>query len=669
MIQNSTASNEGRVLVVEDSSTTLKLIERYITEKNFDVDLAMDGYEAIAKIESGIEYDTVLLDVMMPKMNGFEVCQIIRKKYSLFELPVLFLTALRETDELVQGFEAGGNDYLPKPFKRDELIARIKTLVKLKKLTKANSVLQEAILIKNNSLGKLRMEIAERNRIERELIRAKEAADDANHFKSEFIANMSHEIRTPMNAILGFSELLKKRLSDEKNLQYADAIISSGKSLLALINDILDLSKIEAGRIELEYDTMDLKQLITEIRQIFALKVSEKGLELVVEYSEDMHDFIILDESRIRQVLLNLVGNAVKFTEKGSITLRIRKYNFDESSKTGNVEISVIDTGIGIADDQKEIVFEAFRQHKGQSVKAYGGTGLGLTISKRLIEMMDGKIALESTVGAGSAFIITFENVKFAEQIGAIEKKLDEENYDVIRFRGGRLLVADDNENNRELIHEYLSDSSLDLVFATNGKEVVNLADLYSPDLILMDLKMPEMDGFEAFNVIKANEDNDRLPIVALTALAMKSDVNRIMDSGFNGFVSKPIKKETLIKELMRFFEYDRIETEAAMTGSAEKATQSTTDEIPPDLLDMAIKKLENEFKPMIDEVKETLMIGQIKELALTLAAFGREISSGTIEKFGERLASQCDGLMLNEIMTSLDDFDQLIGKIRGIAS
>ncbi len=664
MIQNSAASNEGRVLVVEDSSTTLKLIERYISEKNFEVDLAMDGYEAIEKIESGNDYDTVLLDVMMPRMNGFEVCQIIRKKYSLFELPVLFLTALRETDELVKGFEAGGNDYLPKPFKRDELIARIKTLVKLKKLTKANTVLQEAILIKNNSLGKLRMEIAERNRIERELIRAKEAADDANHFKSEFIANMSHEIRTPMNAILGFSELLKKRLSEEKNLQYADAIISSGKSLLALINDILDLSKIEAGRIELEYDTMDLRQLITEIQQIFALKVGEKGLDFIVDYSEDMHDFIILDESRIRQVLLNLIGNAVKFTEKGSITLRIRKSDFDEATQSGNVEISVIDTGIGIADDQKDVVFEAFRQHKGQSVKAYGGTGLGLTISKRLIEMMDGSIRLESTVGVGSSFIITFNNVKFSEQVGAISQNEDNENYDAIRFRGGRLLVADDNENNRNLINEYLSDSSLDLIFAKNGTEVVNLADLYSPDLILMDLKMPEMDGFEAFNVIKANESNESLPIVALTALAMKSDVKRIMDSGFNGFVSKPIRKETLIKELMRFFEYDRIETEEPRTGDAERSDQGSMDAIPDGMLESAIQKLENEFRPMVNDVKETLMIGQIKELAVSIAAFGKEISSGSVEKFGNKLASQCDGLMLNDIIVSLDEFEQLIGNI-----
>ena len=251
--------------------------------------------------------------------------------------------------------------------------------------------------------------------------------------------------------------------------------------------------------------------------------------------------------------------------------------------------------------------------------------------------------------------------------LGAIAHGEDTENYDAIRFHGGRLLVADDNENNRNLIDEYLSDSNLALIFAKNGTEVVNLADLYSPDLILMDLKMPEMDGFEAFNVIKANEANGSLPIVALTALAMKSDVKRIMDSGFNGFVSKPIKKETLIKELMRFFEYDRIETEESESAKPEIAGSSASDSIPAEMLAMAIQKLENEYRPLVNDAKETLMIGQIKELAVSIAVFGREISSGTLEKFGDKLGTQCDGLMLNDIMVSLDEFEQLIDKIKSM--
>jgi signal transduction histidine kinase len=257
---------------------------------------------------------------------------------------------------------------------------------------------------------------------EQALLEAKEAADRANRAKSEFLANMSHEIRTPLNSVIGFSELLASQVRDPRQQNYLSAIQTGGRSLLTLINDILDLSKIEAGRLEINPEPVNLKLLIEEVRQIFAMKVNEKHLEFFVDIDPDIPDALFLDEARLRQVLLNLVGNAVKFTDTGHIAIKAQVvksetgYSTPEtrnSSPTSSVQppvssirLQIEDTGIGIPEDQIDSVFESFKQQDGQSTRKYGGTGLGLTITKRLIELMNGQISLQSTVGNGSVFEI-----------------------------------------------------------------------------------------------------------------------------------------------------------------------------------------------------------------------------------------------------------------------
>jgi signal transduction histidine kinase len=241
---------------------------------------------------------------------------------------------------------------------------------------------------------------------------AKEAAEVANRTKTEFLANMSHEIRTPMNAILGFAELLTLRVNDEQSRDYLRGISSSGSVLLSLINDILDLSKIESGRLDLGFDIIDPRMLCEEIRQIFSLRAEEKNLAFLMMINPDLPESLLLDETRIRQILLNLVGNAIKFTEKGSVSIRIDCQPVDGREEAVKLVIEVQDTGIGIPLEEQEAVFEAFRQREGQSSRKYGGTGLGLTITKRLVQMMGGIISLESEEGKGSTFRVTLGRVQ-----------------------------------------------------------------------------------------------------------------------------------------------------------------------------------------------------------------------------------------------------------------
>ncbi len=373
--------------------------------------------------------------------------------------------------------------------------------------------------------------------------KAKLEAEQANRAKSEFLANMSHEIRTPMNAILGFTEILESKITDKTYLRYLSAISSSGKALLNIINDILDLSKIEAGKMELQFVPVNLFSLLREVVQIFNHKTSEKNISLILDVEPTIPKVVYLDDVRFRQILFNLVGNAVKFTDNGYVQLSVTMEEINSENQTVNLVVKVHDTGIGIPEEQIEKIFEAFEQQKKQNLNKYGGTGLVLTITSRLVKMMGGKISVTSTPGEGSCFTVLLENIEIGSLVET-DEKVSETNISEIVFEPAKVLIADDIPHNREVIMSFLKNFEFEIYAATNGKEAVKMAERFKPDLILMDLKMPLMDGYEATSIIKSDENLKKIPIIAFTASATKEEKEKILAAGSTIFCGNPSLKK-----------------------------------------------------------------------------------------------------------------------------
>lgn len=361
--------NSSTVLVIDDNPVNIKVVANILKKNGMNVIVTLDGKKGIEMAKAKIP-NLILLDIQMPEMDGFEVFEKIKETEELCGIPIIFLTARNDDETIKRVFEIGAADYLQKPFSEMELIARTNTQLKLKS---SELKLKEALI----------------------------NTEKANQAKSDFLANMSHEIRTPLNSIIGYSEILLEEESDFKKLEKLNTVVTSGKHLMGIISDILDFSKIEAGKLEFDYRPFSIKELFEKMREMFELVRKKKSIKFNIVGAEHFPDMVIGDEQKIEQVLINIINNAFKFTEKGDITL-------EAEYKDSIAIINITDTGIGIPQDKQDRLFSAFQQAESDISRKYGGTGLGLAISKSIIRMMGGEIEFESIEGEGTTFKIYF---------------------------------------------------------------------------------------------------------------------------------------------------------------------------------------------------------------------------------------------------------------------
>ena len=511
------------------------------------------------------------------------------------------------------------------------------------------------------------MDITDIKQVQEQLGLAREEAEMANKAKSAFLANMSHEIRTPMNAIMGFTELLLNSMPDEGHRKYLETIRSSGRTLLNIINDILDLSKIEAGKLEFQPETTNLFVLVKDVQQLLAAKYNDKMLTFIVGISPDVPERIKIDGTRMRQILINILDNAFKFTNKGFVKMTLTVTGESVNHKGGSpayidLFFEIEDSGIGIPRKFREAIFEPFEQINIAYKNKPLGTGLGLTITKKLVDMMHGEITVTSHMNKGSKFTVILPHIEVSKSEPKVAKEQIIPDGSLIHFDQGTILIVDDVEDDRLYLTSVLKDTGLRIFEAANGLDALQLIKEIHPDLILTDIRMPGIDGYELLRKIKSNPGLGSTHVVAITALAMKSDLKTMDDARFDGTLIKPIHPETLYSELIRHLPY-------SITGQKKKRQPVPVR----DYLEMPsieersrlIGLLEGEINVIWMGFKEQQPLEEVEEFGVRIKALAHQYHYGDLARYSDKLIDACWRFDVDDMLRILEKYPTLITDLR----
>ena len=504
----------------------------------------------------------------------------------------------------------------------------------------------------------IQADISAQKKLENELIKSKENAEKASKAKSEFLANMSHEIRTPMNAVLGISEALYYKLDSSQHQKMLGSVLSSGKLLLSLLNDILDLSKIEAGMLELSPHPTNLIGVVEEIKLLYNEKVKTEKVDINIFTSGNFPASIILDELRIKQVIFNLVGNAVKFTHKGYVNIGL-DYSTTKN-KLGELIITIEDSGIGIPEAQQKLIFQPFKQAE-LSGGRFGGAGLGLSISQRLIKKMNGVIEVNSKEGKGSVFTVRLPDIETpsssVEQKNPVLEMMD------IIFETADIMIVDDVYSNIETVESLLSSYKLKIIPAESGERALEILNHHKPDLILLDIQMPGLSGFEVAKKIKSNSALRHIPLIGYSASLFSSEKNN-KTNDFDGFLFKPVNRSELVSKLAQFLKHKWQDVKVIVDSGKIIQPDSIDGSIIHSLPEI-VQLLNDDFLPRWESIESQLVLFKIEEFAGDLLSFAIEYKFQYLIDYANKLIDELEIIDLEAIQTSLQSFPIIIQELR----